>query len=67
MTTYRQRLDAGVYKQGAVLADNVEPTPQLETATGPELYACPDCGRKFTNEHGLKIHRTKTHGANGDA
>ncbi len=68
MTTYRQRLDAGVYKQGATTSTPVplltgEPT----IAQVDELYACPDCDRTFDSEHGLKIHRTKTHGThNGE-
>ncbi len=49
MTPYRERLNQGVYA-GA-------------TASKEENgdHACPDCGRTFTSEHGLKIHQTKTH------
>ncbi len=74
MTTYRQRLNAGVYKQGA--APVAAPLGQLEPdeimeaelESDPlEGLQCPDCGRTFTSEHGLKIHRTKAHGAeNGE-
>ncbi len=65
MTAYRQRLDAGVYKQGAAPA--AAPLPHLEpdeATTG--AFVCPDCGRTFDSEHGLKIHRTKAHGATND-
>ncbi len=69
MTTYRQRLDAGVYKQGAAPAavateQQLEPDEQQP---GTDAFVCDICGRSFDGEHGLKIHRTKAHGAtNGD-
>ncbi len=52
MTTYRERLDAGDYAQGTTLKR--------------QAFVCEDCGKKLTSEHGLKIHRTKAHGANGN-
>ncbi len=65
MTPYGDRRREGAYQ-----------TPQPDTITSSsvavvdppvaaEAFACDICDRKFTSEHGLKIHRTKAHGANG--
>lgn len=40
-------------------------TPRTEKSTteepGSDRIACPDCGKKFDTERGMKIHRTQKH------
>ncbi len=59
VTSYRERLKAGVHT--APKAEAAVAVAEPETAE----FVCDICDRKFTSEHGLKIHRTKAHGANG--
>ncbi len=70
VTSYRERLKAGVHT--APKAATATMTVTGEWSTGEQLetvdvagFVCDICDRKFTSEHGLKIHRTKAHGANG--
>ncbi len=66
VTSYRERLKAGVHT-----APKATVTPVVTASTASATlepvaeFACDICDRKFTSEHGLKIHRTKAHGANG--
>ncbi len=69
MTAYRQRLDAGTYKQGRTGTETTEAIvplePEQEVEAGTFVFL--DCGRGFDSEHGLKIHRTAHGTENGDA
>ncbi len=57
MTPYRERLNAGHYK-GSVATRT---TTSSATTNDDGAYTCPDCGRTFNSEHGLKVHTAKTH------
>ncbi len=63
VTSYRERLKAGVHT--APKAAPAAATAVAEPEVAVEEFVCDICDRKFTSEHGLKIHRTKAHGANG--
>ncbi len=63
VTSYRERLKAGVHT--APKAQTATATVVSEPDVAVEEFVCNICDRKFTSEHGLKIHRTKAHGANG--
>ncbi len=72
VTPYRDRRLAGAYKThtGYMQGAQLEPEPEAGVTAavsepGTAEFVCPDCDRKFVTEHGLKIHRTKTHGSNG--
>ncbi len=66
VTSYRERLKAGVHtapKAATAAATTVAESETVERERAE--FVCDICDRKFTSEHGLKIHRTKAHGTNG--
>ncbi len=66
VTPYTERRQAGVYdapQAGTALTEAATVVAEPDVAV--EEFVCDICDRKFTSEHGLKIHRTKAHGAHG--
>jgi hypothetical protein len=73
MTPYGDRQQKNEYSLGSVTTAEVADPPAVdddepaddeeeEEADDPEgKYVCPDCGRGFATEHGLKIHTGKAH------
>ncbi len=67
VTSYRERLKAGVHTAPKTTVTPVVTASTASATLEPEVaeFVCDICDRKFTSEHGLKIHRTKAHGTNG--
>jgi len=48
-------------EQASQTGSNEETRKETTEASGSDRIACPDCGKEFDTERGMKIHRTQKH------
>ena len=62
MTPYGDRLRAGHYEGATATAEpEILQAPEPIPDEADLAYACPECDRRFSTEHALKVHTGKVH------